>query len=94
MRLFVILFTLIFLFSLTGCKNKSSDIDGQWKRFDTVWKFENGTAYINGTEYEFYTNGTRLFLQNGEKHKEIPYSVNGNVLEINGSEFNRFTDGK
>ena len=94
MRLFVILFTLIFLFSLTGCKNKSSDIDGQWKRFDTVWKFENGTAYINGTEYEFYTNGTQLFLQNGEKHKEIPYFVNGDVLKINGSEFNKLTDGK
>ncbi|MBR6645209.1 MAG: hypothetical protein IKL21_05545 [Clostridia bacterium] len=89
MRLFVILFTLIFLFSLTGCKNKSSDIDGQWQRFDTVWKFENGKAHINGTEYEFSTDGEKLFLKNKVRQVEIPYTQNGNMLEINGSKFIR-----
>ncbi len=92
MRLFTFILISFILFFLMGCENRSSDIDGQWKRFDTVWKFENGTAYINGTEYEFYTDSERLFLKNGEKHREIPYFISGDTLEINGFKFNRLAD--
>lgn len=94
MRLFNFLIIFLILFSFIGCENKISDIDGTWERFDTVWKFENGIAYINGAEYEFYTNNEKLILKNDKKHREIPYFINNNVLEINGSKFNKFTDKK
>ncbi len=93
MRLFIFLLIFLIFSSVTGCQGKSSDIDGQWKRFDTVWKFENGTAYINGTEYKFYTDGEKLFLQNSTKHSAVPYFVNGDTLNVDGSEFNK-TNGE
>lgn len=89
MRLFVFLTVFFLSVCFSGCENKISDIDGEWKRFDTVWKFENSKAYINGSEYEFHTHGGTLFLSKGNNIIKVPYSLKDGTLTVNGSQFNK-----
>ena len=89
MRLFTFVLVLFFVVFSLGCDKKEYDIDGTWQRFDTVWTFENGNAYINGSRYDFYTSGTELFLKKDGTYISFPYNITEGTLNINGSEFHR-----
>ncbi len=90
MRLFIFVLILFFCFFSFGCDKKTYDIDGVWQRFDTVWTFENGKAHINGNRYEFYTNGTELFLKKDGTYLHVPYHITSNTLTVNGVKFHKY----